>query len=371
MPQEANRATPFSFFAKSRTVQAGSRLGPSRGRALFYKTLSFAGAHVLRLCVLSLTALVFFCASSQAGTVTLKFGHTFEPNTPLGFGAEKLAELAYKYSRGELIIKVFHAGQAGSQPELTDKLSCGVMDMAMTSMEFLAQQIPELLVFELPFIFRNNDHAYAALDGVGLEATKAGEFMGFKTLAMMERAQLHLCSGKTPFKNPKDLRGSYMRIGENPGSSKMMLFYMGARPVRVLGKDLPRAVSRGDVEGMECTPAQVWRGSAPSIQKYLSLTAHRYFAAPVLVSMARWKRLSPPQREALALAARDAAEWQRALCRKQNTDYLHKIHAKRMAEVFFTLDRRPFEEAALPVWKLFASEHENGQALIDKIRDIP
>ena len=315
--------------------------------------------------------IAFSCAASHAGTVTLKLAHTAEPNTPLGFGVEKLAELAYEYSRGELIVKVYHSGQIGSQKELVERLRYGLVDMTTADTGFLSEYIPQLLVFELPFILRSNEHAYAALDTIGLEIARKGEGKGFKTLAIMERSQLNICSGRAPGRDPKDLRGSYMRIRKDSHFSRLMLFYMGARPVYVDDQNLMNAAELGRIDGFECTPAQVWETKLPGVQKYVSVTAHSYSAQPVLVSMARWKRLSSAQREALLLAARDAADWQRALCRKQNTDYLLKIHDNAIADVFFKPDRKLFENAAVPVWKIFASEYENGQQLIDRIRDIP
>ena len=316
-------------------------------------------------------AVLLHCGAAHASTATFKLAHMSEPNSPLGFGAEKLAELAHRYSNGAISIKVFHSGQIGEQRKLVESLRYGLTDMVMVSSSFLAEYIPGMRVFELPFIFRSDDHAYHALDTVGMDVAKGGELLGFKTLAFMENTQRNLCSGVTTLRSPLDLRGRYMGVRKEARFSHLMLFYMGARPVNLADADLDFAVRRGDIDGQECTPGEIWKRPFASIQKHISITAHSYSAESVLISMAVWERLGPPEREALLLAAREAADWQRGLCRKVNADFLLKLHNQGLTKIVSRVDRRLFEDAAKPVWKIFASEVTGGQEIIDRIRGVP
>ena len=316
-------------------------------------------------------AILLHCGATHASTAALKLAHTSEPNTPLGFGAEKLAELAHMHSNGAISIKVFHSGQIGEQRKLVESLRYGLIDMAMVNSSFLAEYVPGVRVFELPFIFRNSNHAYHALDTVGMDVAKGGELLGFKTLAFMESTQRNLCSGVVTLSSPHDLRGRYMGVRKEARFSHLMLFYMGARPINITDADLDFAVIRGDIDGQECTPGEIWERPFASIQKYISMTAHSYSAESVLISMAVWERLGQPEREALLLAAREAADWQRGLCRKVNADFLLKLHTQGQSKIVYRIDRRPFEDAVKPVWKIFASEVANGQQIIDRIREVP
>lgn len=322
------------------------------------------------LCACLCSLLAFFGAMppTYAGVVTLKLGHTESPATPLAYGVAKLAELAGRYSNGTLIIKVFHSGQLGAQPELVESLRYGTLDMTTASTDFMMRYIPEMGVFGLPFIFRNADHAYKSLDTIGMEVAAAGEALGLKTLAILERDQMHLSNSMAVLREPRDLRGRTMRERETAPYSREMFFYMGARTMAVTREEARSAIERGRMDGQESGLGDLWKQRLCEVQKYISLTGHVYVAEPVLISVASWKKLDPTQQLALIRAASDAAQWQRELCRKLYGDYLNKIHREGKSHITYKVERKAFENAMVPVWRLFCSHNEMGAMLVERIR---
>jgi TRAP-type C4-dicarboxylate transport system substrate-binding protein len=83
--------------------------------------------------------------------------------------------------------------------------------------------------------------------------------------------------------------------------------------------------------------------------------------------MITWNRLSDAQKAIIQEAATEAVAWQRDLSTQQDNEYWDKIKATGKIKVT-EVDRTPFMEATMPVWKQFADMV--GQDNIDKVRAL-
>ena len=111
--------------------------------------------------IMSAAAILLFGASlALAAPVTLKLGHIAEPENPYGQGADHFANLVKERTNGEVEIKVYPSSQLGNQRDLVEGLTFGTVDMTLTGTAVLGNFVPEVAVFDLPFIFRDVQHAY-------------------------------------------------------------------------------------------------------------------------------------------------------------------------------------------------------------------
>jgi TRAP-type C4-dicarboxylate transport system substrate-binding protein len=81
------------------------------------------------------------------------------------------------------------------------------------------------------------------------------------------------------------------------------------------------------------------------------------------MSLATWKKLSPPQQALVQKAAQEAANFERAWDNKMEADWLNELKAKGMD--VRTPDLKPFRDAVKPVYQEYSAKY--GQALIDSI----
>lgn len=304
--------------------------------------------------------------SSGMSATILKLGHIADPQNPYAQGAQKLADLMKDKSKGTVEIQVFPSSQLGNQRDLIEGLTFGTVDMTLTSTAVFGNFVPEMGVFDLPFIFRDVDHAYKAMDKVCMEVGKLGEARGVKTLGVMENGVRHMTNNRGPIRKPVDMKGLKIRVMEQPVYIEMMKA-LAASPTPMAFGELYTALQKGVIDGQENPLAHIWTSRFFEVQKYISLTAHTYSGEPVLISLAAWSGLSPDQQKALQASVDEAVVWQRNLCRELEGDYIKNINSSGKAAINDDVDKDAFASATKGTWKIFADSVKGGQAIIDKI----
>lgn len=311
--------------------------------------------------------MVLLSASLSLAAVTLKLGHIAEPENPYGQGADHFANLVKERTNGEVIIQVYPSSQLGNQRDLVEGLTFGTVDMTLTGTAVLGNFIPEVAVFDLPFIFRDVPHAYKALDTVGMELCKKGEARGMITLAIWENGVRHMTNNKLPVKEPADMKGLKMRVMEQPVYIEMMKV-LGASPTPMAMSELYTALQKGVIDGQENPLAHIATKRFYEVQKYISLSGHTYASEPVLISTIAWKKLNKEQQEIVRQAALDTRDWQRALCRQLEDKFLQTIKDSGKAQVNDDVNKAAFAEATKPVWKLYSDKF--GNSSIEAIQNV-
>lgn len=303
--------------------------------------------------IMSAAAILLFGASlALAAPVTLKLGHIAEPENPYGQGADHFANLVEERTNGEVEIKVYPSSQLGNQRDLVEGLTFGTVDMTLTGTAVLGNFVPEVAVFDLPFIFRDVQHAYKALDTVGMDLCKKGEARGMITLAIWENGVRHMTNNVRPIKTPEDMKGLKFRVMEQPVYIEMMKA-LGASPTPMAMSELYTALQKGVIDGQENPLAHIATKHFYEVQKYLSLTGHTYASEPVLISTIAWKKLSPEQQRIVRKAAEDTRDWQRQLCRDLEGKFLKTIQDSGKCRVNEDVDKEAFAKATRGVWDIY------------------
>ena len=317
--------------------------------------------------IITALSIVLLSTSVSFGAVTLKLGHIAEPENPYGQGADHFANLVKERTKGEVIIQVYPSSQLGNQRDLVEGLTFGTVDMTLTGTAVLGNFIPEVAVFDLPFIFRDIPHAYKALDTVGMDLCKKGEGRGMMTLAIWENGVRHMTNNKRPIKTPEDMKGLKMRVMEQPVYIEMMKA-LGASPTPMAMSELYTALQKGVIDGQENPLAHIATKRFYEVQKYISLSGHTYASEPLLISTSSWKKLSPEQQQIVRQAALDTRDWQRELCRNLEGTFLKTIKDSGKSEVNDDVDKAAFASATKSVWKLYSDKF--GAANIEAIQNV-
>ncbi|MBQ9405431.1 MAG: DctP family TRAP transporter solute-binding subunit [Desulfovibrio sp.] len=287
-----------------------------------------------------------------AAPINLRLGHIAEMDNPYAQGAEYFANLVRQRSQGEIIIHVYPAGKLGAQGDLIAGVTAGTMDMALTSSAVLANYIPKLALFDLPFLFRDRQHAYRALDAVGMELSATGYGQDIITLAFWENGVRHMTNNVRPIVRPQDMQGVRFRVMEQPICIEVMKA-LGAKPIPMPITELYDALQQGLVDGQENPLAHIATKRYYEVQKFLSLTSHTYAAEPLLISGHVWKKLTPNQRELLRTTAEEVRDWQRKLCSEQETKFFTIIRESGTCQINDNVDMNAFRKATKKVWTLY------------------
>jgi TRAP-type transport system periplasmic protein len=301
-----------------------------------------------------------------ADRLVLKLGHIAEPVHPYGKGAEEFARIVAEKSKGGIEVKVFPSSQLGGQKDLIEGLIYGTVDLALVGTAVLGQFQPQISIFDLPFLFKDRDHAYVSLDTVGMDLGKGLEPKGIKLLGYMENGIRHLTNNVREVKTPEDMNGLKIRVMTNKTYVEMMKA-LGASPTPMAFGELYSAMQQGTVDGQENPSAHIWTKRFFEVQEFGSKTAHAYSPEPLVMSMITWNKLNDEQRSIITESAKEAVDFQRKLSAKMDQEYWDKIQETGKMQII-EVDREKFAEATKPVYAMFADEV--GQDNIDKIEAL-
>ena len=322
---------------------------------------------MMRTLLTACSAVLLSASLCLAAPVTMKLGHIAEPDNPYGQGADYFAKLVKERTNGEVDIQVFPSSQLGNQRDLVEGLVFGTVDMTLTGTAVMGNFVPEVAVFDLPFIFRDIPHAYKALDTVGMELCKLGEPKGMITLAIWENGVRHMTNNRNAIRKPEDMKGLKVRVMEQPVYIEMMKA-LGASPTPMAMSELYTALQKGVVDGQENPLAHIASKRFDEVQKYISLTGHTYAPEVVLISTIAWKKLTPEQQDIVLKAAEETRDWQRQLCRDSESEFMKAILDRGHAQVNDDVDIEAFMKATAPVYKLYTDTF--GDATIKAIQAV-
>lgn len=303
-----------------------------------------------------MAACMLTVGSANAASVTLKLGHIAEPSNPYGMGADHFAELVKNYSKGDIEVQVFPSSQLGNQRDLVEGLTLGTVEMTLTGTAVLGNFVPEVSVFDLPFLFRDVQHAYKALDTIGMDLCKKyAEPKGMITLAIWENGVRHMTNNKRPIRTPKDMEGLKVRVMEQPVYIELMKS-LKASPTPMAMSELYTALQKGVIDGQENPLSQIATKHFYEVQKYVSLTGHTYAPEVVLISKFAWDGLNDEQKAIIEKAAVETKDWQRQLCRDLEAKFAKTI-VDGGAQINEDVDKQAFIEATKGVWDLYTKKY--------------
>ncbi len=248
-------------------------------------------------------------AFSYAEPVKLSLGHMFARNSLPDQAAVQFSDRLQQISHGQLVIERFPDGYFGDERRNLLQLNNGTLDFAITGDLVISYMAAHYSSVNMPFIYRDVDHAMAVYDGpIGaaiwqeLREAHAIEVLGWHYIGM------RLLTANRPITQLADLQGLQLRLPPDQVWTKTW-WALGTHPKTVPFTDLKEALQRGRVDAQE-NPANLIRsGELYTVQKYLINTRHMPQRQFILAGLATLKRLTAEQQQWIRQAAAEAAEW--------------------------------------------------------------
>ncbi len=290
-------------------------------------------------------------AVNQDQVFNLKVGHVLAPSHPYQSGLEKFAQIVDQKTNGKVKISAFHSSQLGNEREMIEGLQMGTLDMTLVSTAPLAGFSNKFLVFDLPFIFKTREAAYATLDGpVGTEIMDTLQEKGIIGLNYWENGFRHASNSQKALVLPQDITGMKIRTMEN--KIHMSSFKtIGADPTPMAFGELFTALQQKTVDAQENPVPVFFTSNFFEVQKHLSLTGHFYAASPLLISKTVWEKLPAAYQTAIKEASLEARDFERGMIKTMDTDLVEDLKAKGVTVT--EVDKDVWAKAMAPVYKEF------------------
>ncbi len=254
--------------------------------------------------VLIAAAAVLMALPAGAQTVTLRVAHTAAPSEPYHIGFQSFADALAKSPAGaSLKVEIFPNAQLGDEGSVLKSLQSGAIAITAPSNAPLAEFVPEMHLFDLPFLFRDRDHFYHVLDGpVGQSMAKFTEAKGFTLLGYYEAGIRNVLNSVKPINTLDDFKG--MKIRVIPSSINLDTFRaLGANPVPIQYSQLYVALQNKTVDAAEAANSNYEAKKFYEVAPNYALVQWQILVAPMVMSKKVFDGLKPDQRDAIKAAA--------------------------------------------------------------------
>src|SRR6266699_3221219 len=282
---------------------------------------------------------------------------------PLGYPTvEAVVRMGKKLeaaTAGRLSIQMYPSMQLGGEKEMIEQAQVGALQIARISVGPMGPLVPELNVFNLPFMFRDAAHMEKVMDGaVGDEMLKKlsdHPTAGLIGLCWMNAGTRNVYNSKKPIKNIGDLKGLKIRMMGNPVFVDTMNA-LGGNGVAMGFDQLVNAMQTGVVDGAENNYPTYATGQHYRYAKYYSRTGHLMIPELLVYSKKTWDTLSKGDQDLIMKSAKAAQLEQRKLwyeMEEKSIKHMQEVGT----EINKVADLKPFQDAVKPVWDRHAAQH--------------
>ena len=291
---------------------------------------------------------------------------------PLGYptveAVVRMGEKLEEATGGRLGIQMYPAGQLGGEKEMIEQAQVGALDLARISVGPVGTVVDALNVFNLPFVFRDEEHMRKVIDGeIGEELFQMimdSPDTKLVPLAWMDAGSRSIYADK-PVRTPEDLQGLKIRMMGNPIFVDT-LNAMGGNGISMGFNELYSALQTGVVDGAENNPPTFLTHNHYQVAGTYSLTEHLIIPEILVMSRRTWDSLSPEDQELLRKLGREAQQEQRQLWDEMTEKSVAELKEKGVTFVE-DVDKEAFKESVKPVYDKYGEQYAE---LLERIEAV-
>ncbi|WP_291105921.1 TRAP transporter substrate-binding protein [Hydrogenophaga sp.] len=256
---------------------------------------------------------------------TIKYAVIYDIKHPHGLGAQKFADLVAQRSDNKIKVKVFPNATLGGEVAIISAMQGGTVEMSAVATSQLVGVIKDFAALDLPFLFSNEKEVDRVVEGpVGKTFLDKMPVKGLVGLSFFEHGFRNLTNSRHPVTKLEDIQGLKIRVEQNSVAIDTWNT-LGANAVPMPFPELYGALEQKAVDGQENPYSTVDSAKFYEVQKYLSVTKHKYTPLVVTLSKKFWDQLSADEKKLIQDAAVEAAVYQRKANRDLSEQYLQSL----------------------------------------------
>jgi tripartite ATP-independent transporter DctP family solute receptor len=298
---------------------------------------------------LAAAAFSFLAPLTASAQIVLKAADVHPEGYPNVVAIQNLGKKFEAATKGKYKVQMFPNGVLGGEKEMIEQTQVGAINILRTSLGPVGTVVPDVNVFNMPFVFRNEAHMRAVIDGpIGQEILDKISASPAKMVALgwMDGGSRSLYT-KKPVRTPADLKGQKVRMMGNPLFVDTMNA-MGGNGIAMGYGEVFSALQTGVLDGAENNPPSMFTSNHYNAgAKYYSQTNHLIIPEIFVMSKVTWEKMTPDEQALLKKFGREAQFEQRALWDKSVADYSTKLKAAGVE--FIPVDQKVFYDATASV----------------------
>jgi hypothetical protein len=304
---------------------------------------------------LAFTLVILLLAGTTSAQTVLKLGHALAKGSHYDVGAVAFCDEIEKGTNGRYKCQIYPSSALGGEREQVEAVQLGTQDLVITSTGPVGNFVPEMKIVDIPFLFRDYEHARKTLDGkIGQDMLAKFPKHGLVALAWSENGFRHMTNNKRPIVMVTDANGLKMRTMENKVHMEGYRSF-GIQPTPMAFPEVFGALQQGVVDGQENPIPVILASKFSQVQKYLSLTGHVYSPCLILTSPKVWDKLSDTDKKVFMIAAKKSVDATRKKVDEDEANGVAQLRKEGM-QVVTKVDGNSFREAMKGPYANYAKE---------------
>jgi TRAP-type C4-dicarboxylate transport system substrate-binding protein len=254
-------------------------------------------------------AAMMTAAAIAAEARELRMGVITPPSHVWTKVANRIAEKLPEATGGSLTLAVFPAGQLGSEQEMFQQLSTGLLDSGLMTAAITSLRAPSMQGWFTPYLFTDVSAAITAADTPAAKDMLAElDAAGLHGMGYTFAGMRHILMKDAPAMTTADLANKKIRIVPFP-AMKVWWGAVGAVPTPVNLTEVYQALQTGLLDGIDIDLDALVGLKFQEVAKGLTITNHMAFPSVMMVSDMTWQGLSPEEQTAFQSVVDEALAW--------------------------------------------------------------
>jgi tripartite ATP-independent transporter DctP family solute receptor len=320
-----------------------------------------------RLVILAAASAI--CGGLQAQELSM--GNVNPPKHGTSQAAQQFADKLSELTGGKVKVVHHHSGALGGEREVAQQIQLGAVDFGPITTAPLSTLIPEMSVFQLPYIFRDYDHVFKALDGSDTITTYYDGVLdkkGFKLIGFIAAGYRGIY-GHAAINGLADVKGKKVRVQED----KILVATfkaLGMISTPIAFPEVATALQTGVIDFAEGGINTFYHNKFYDIVKYVADVRHTHQAVALIMAKASWQKQDAAGQKAIADAWLHARTFNRKFILDEDKTIQEQVREKGVT--ITKPDATPFREATQSVYEEFYTTPagKDGRKIVDFILSI-
>lgn len=302
-------------------------------------------------------------------TIVLKAGHVLTEDSGYHKGLVEWSNRVYEQTNGHVKIEVYANSTLGNERDMIEAVQMGMLDITLPNHAPMANFTKAFSVFDLPFLFATREEAYAVCDSeFGQNLLDSLRDVNIVGVSLWENGMRVLANNRVDVVNPEDLNGLKIRTMEN--TIHMASFSAwGADPTPMAFGEVYTSLQQGTIDGCEIPLETIYQNKIYEVANHITMTYHFYCAAPLIMSVDAWNKLTADEQKILVDTANEVKAMERQLIKEADENYYGLMTDEGVSFVD-EIDTDAWRDAAQSVYESFENQEQLAevQAILDGLR---
>jgi tripartite ATP-independent transporter DctP family solute receptor len=287
-----------------------------------------------------------------AGAAEMTLGNVNPAKHGTSLAAQQFIDKVGQLTGGKLKIVHHHSGALGGEREVAQNIQLGTVDFGPITAAPLSTLVPEMSAFQLPYIFRDYQHVYAALDGGDVIRKYYEPVLDRKGLKLLGfiAAGYRGIYGHHPINALADVKGKKVRVQED----KILVATfkaLGMISTPIAFPEVATALQTKVIDFAEGGINTFYHNKFYDIVKHVADVRHTHQVIVLIMSKASWGKLDAATQKAVVEAAKHAEQWNRGFILDEDKTIQEQVKARGVS--ITKPDPAPFRDATKNVYEDF------------------